>query len=132
MKRLVLLVGAILFTAPLGAFAQEDIGKNEFMVGCAVCHGESGKGDGPFSRLMNIPVPNLTTLAAQNDGVFPFLKVFMTVDGRTQTAGHGGPMPIWGERFSASSEGQYGPYGAELMIRGRISAVVSYLESIQD
>ena len=55
-------------------------------------HGESGMGDGSFSSLMNVPVPNLTTLAAQNEGNFPFLKVFMSVDGRTQTEGHGAPM----------------------------------------
>jgi len=132
MKRVLMLAGTILFTTPLGVFAQEDAGKNEFMISCAVCHGESGKGEGPFARLMNISVPNLTTLASQNEGTFPYLKVFMTVDGRTQIEGHGAPMPVWGERFSTASKDQYGPYGTELMIRARIAVLVDYLESIQE
>lgn len=132
MKRVVVLAGAILITSSLGVFAQEEVGKNEYMVACAVCHGESGKGEGPFARLMNITVPNLTTLASRNDGAFPYLKVFMTVDGRTQVEGHGGPMPVWGERFSAASKDQFGPYGTEMMVRGRIAVLVDYLEAIQE
>jgi len=132
MKRVASLAGAFLITSSLGALAQESAGKNEYMVACSVCHGESGKGEGQFARLMNISVPNLTTLAARNDGTFPYLKVFMTVDGRTKVAGHGGPMPIWGERFSEASKDQYGPYGTELMVRGRIAVLVDYLQSIQE
>jgi hypothetical protein len=132
MKRVVMLAGVILSTTSLGALAQEDAGKNEYMVACAVCHGESAKGNGPFARLMNIEVPSLSVLASQNDGVFPFLKVFMTIDGRTQVEGHGAPMPVWGERFEASAKDQYGPYGTELMVRGRILSLVNYLETIQE
>ena len=113
------------------ANAQEDAGKNEYMFACAVCHGESGMGDGSFSSLMNVPVPNLTTLAAQNEGNFPFLKVFMSVDGRTQTQGHGAPMPVWGDRYKADAEGDFGTYGSEVVTRGRILTLVNYLESIQ-
>lgn len=99
---------------------------------CAVCHGESGKGDGQFASLMNVPVPGLTTLAAQNEGAFPFLKVFMIIDGRTQAEAHGAPMPVWGDRFMAEAGDDYGPYGAELVTRGRILTLVNYLETIQE
>ncbi|PXW68058.1 cytochrome c [Loktanella sp. PT4BL] len=132
MKRVVILAGTILFLGCVGAQAQEDIGKNEYAAACAVCHGESGKGNGPFSRLMNISVPSLTTLSSQNEGNFPFLEVFMTVDGRTQVEGHGSPMPVWGERFSVAAADDYGPYGSELMVRGRILSLVTYVESIQE
>jgi hypothetical protein len=81
---------------------------------------------------MNISVPSLTTLSAQNEGNFPFLEVFMTVDGRTQVEGHGAPMPVWGERFSTAAEDDFGPYGSELVVRGRILSLVTYLESIQE
>jgi mono/diheme cytochrome c family protein len=132
MNRVLNLAGAILLATPFGAFAQEGAGKNEYMVACAVCHGESGRGDGVFAQLMNISVPSLTTLTSQNDGTFPYLKVFMTVDGRSQAEGHGGPMPVWGERFSTSAGENYGPYGTELMVRGRIGVLVDYLETIQE
>ncbi len=132
MKHIAMLAGAILFSSSVGALAQEDVGKNEYAVACAVCHGDSGKGNGPFSRLMNISVPSLTTLSAQNEGSFPFLEVFMTVDGRTQVEGHGAPMPVWGERFSAAAADDFGPYGSELVVRGRILSLVTYLESIQE
>lgn len=132
MKRVILLAGALLSTTCFGAFAQEDVGRNEYVVACAVCHGESAKGDGPFARLMNISVPSLTNLSAQNEGNFPFLEAFMTVDGRTQVEGHGAPMPVWGERFTAAVGEDYGPYGSELVVRGRILSLVTYLESVQE
>ena len=132
MKPVLLLSGALLLSASIAANAQDEAGKNEYMVACAVCHGESGMGDGPFARLMTIDVPSLTTLSAQNEGDFPFLKVFMTVDGRTQAEGHGAPMPVWGERFAEAVGDDAGPYGSELIIRGRILSLVNYIESIQE
>ncbi len=81
---------------------------------------------------MNVPVPGLTTLAAQNEGAFPFLKAFMIIDGRTQAEAHGAPMPVWGDRFMAEAGGDYGPYGAELVTRGRILTLVNYLETLQE
>ena len=132
MKFAVIAASAFLATSNLGVNAQDTAGKAEYIAACAVCHGESGKGNGPFASLMNVPVPSLTTLSAQNDGNFPFLKVFMTIDGRTQVEGHGAPMPVWGDRFMAEAGGDYGPYGAELVTRGRILALVNYLETIQE
>lgn len=112
------------------AQATED-GKNEFMTACAGCHGETAMGDGPFAPLLNIEVPGLTGLAADNEGVFPWLDVFLIVDGRTGVRGHGEIMPIWGDRFSASARESFGEYGAEVVTRGRIAVLVDYLESIQ-
>lgn len=107
-------------------------GSGQYMVACAVCHGESAMGDGPFAAMMNTSVPGLTTLAADNDGVFPWLEVFLVVDGRTGVRAHGGPMPIWGDRFAADAGGSFGEYGAEVVTRGRIAVLVDYLESVQE
>ena len=114
-----------------GAYADDHAGKEEFMVACAVCHGESAKGDGPFAAMMNIGVPGLTGLAAANDGVFPFLEAFAIVDGRTGMRAHGGPMPIWGNRYKSEAE-NLGPYSSEIITRGRIAVLVDYLQSIQE
>jgi hypothetical protein len=40
-------------------------------------------------------------------------------------------MPIWGERFKESAADE-GPYGSELEARGRVLALVTYLETIQE
>lgn len=132
MRHLAISTGIILAVVGSVANAQESAGQTEFMNSCATCHGESGKGNGPFASLMNVPVPSLTTLSAQNDGKFPFLDTFMTIDGRTQVAGHGGPMPVWGDRYIADAAGDYGAYGAEVVTRGRILTLVNYLESLQE
>ena len=126
-----LLGGAMLAAAACPALAQ-DAGEKEYMVACAVCHGESGKGQGPFAELLNIETPSLTGLAAANDGEFPYLDVFLIVDGRGGVRGHGGSMPIWGERFSATAEEEFGFYGAEVVTRGRIALLLEHLISLQE
>lgn len=124
--------GLALIALTVGAQAQDDAGRNEYIVACAVCHGESGKGDGPFAPVLNISVPSLTGLSAANEGNFPFLETFMMVDGRTQIRGHGSPMPVWGDRYTEAANDSYGPYGAEVVTRGRILSLIYYLESIQE
>lgn len=114
------------------ASAQEHAGKSEYMIACAGCHGESAMGQGPFTEWLNVDVPGLTGLAAANDGEFPFLEVFMIVDGRGGIRGHGGTMPIWGDRFSTSAREDFDIYGAEVVTRGRIAVLVDYLQSIQE
>ena len=122
----------MVFVMGAGAAFAEDPGKHEYMVACAGCHGESGKGQGSFSELLNIETPSLTGLAAANDGEFPYLETFMVVDGRSGLRGHGGTMPIWGDRFSNSAQEQFGVFGAEVVTRGRIAVLVDYLMTIQE
>jgi mono/diheme cytochrome c family protein len=67
-----------------------DIGKMEYDAACAVCHGRSGTGDdGPIKSLFASPMPNLTVLAKNNKGVFPFDRVFQIIDGREEVKAHG-------------------------------------------
>ncbi|MCB1338805.1 MAG: cytochrome c [Maritimibacter sp.] len=131
MKRLIVLSALFLAASTGFALADADVGRSEYTVACAGCHGESGLGDGPFAGLLNIAVPGLTGLTQANDGEFPFLKTLMIVDGRTGIRGHGGPMPIWGDRYEASAVEQGDVYGAELIVRGRLLSLVEYLETIQ-
>lgn len=113
-----------------GMASAEELGKKEYMNNCASCHGETGMGAGPLSELMTVEVPSLTTLSADNDGKFPMLEVIHTIDGRQGTRGHGYPMPVWGDRFTASLENST-PFGAEAVVRGRVLSIAYYLESIQ-
>lgn len=117
--------------AGFGVPAVADPGQDEYMNSCAACHGVDGDGRGPMWDLISVQVPDLTQLAANNDGVFPMLEVIHMIDGRTGLRGHGSEMPIWGDRYKADVEDTTGEYGAEMIIRGRTLSLALYLESIQ-
>jgi mono/diheme cytochrome c family protein len=123
-------LGLLAAMALAGAAIAEETGKEEYMNSCASCHGEAADGNGPLADLMTVTVPPLTNLSAQNDGQFPMLTVIQTIDGRPGIKGHGYPMPVWGKRFQAEMA-DAGPYGREVLVRGRILSLALYLESIQ-
>lgn len=126
------LAGAMLLAAAGSAVAQgPDLGQQIFMQYCATCHGDGGKGNGPMTEVMTVPVPDLTGLASRNDGEFPMLQVIHIIDGRTGLRGHGGKMPVFGDVFTAEVPGDMAPYTATFATRGRILALAQYLETIQ-
>lgn len=113
--------------------AQENsVGPEAFRVACAVCHGMDGRGGGEFADVLTVRPPDLTKLSQKNDGVFPYLRVFQTIDGRASIRAHGTPvMPIWGDTFTKEIGRAAGPFGTELLVRARIVALVDYIETIQ-
>lgn len=120
-----------------------DVGKAEFQASCANCHGVDGKGKGPVSEMLKVPPADLTTLAKNNNGVFPTSAVYETIDGRKKISAHGThEMPIWGERFNPIMNVPHTvdpAYDAldpsrelrEVVVRTRILAVIDYLNRIQ-
>lgn len=115
------------------AMAEEvDVGARLYQESCSVCHGATGSGGGELSKLLNIEPPALTGLAAANGGVFPMLNVIHIIDGRSGVRGHGGPMPIFGSLYSASSVTAGSDYGSVVEVRGRILSLAMYLETIQE
>lgn len=115
------------------ALADEtDIGARLYQESCAGCHGASGKGGGELSQLLSIETPALTGLAAANDGIFPMLDIIQIIDGRTGVRAHGGPMPVFGSLYSASSVTGGTDYGSVVEVRGRILSLAMYLQSIQE
>jgi mono/diheme cytochrome c family protein len=128
------LVSALLILATTSAgYGQENkIGADAFATACAVCHGSDAKGGGEFASVLTVKPPDLTTLKARNDGIYPYLDVFHIVDGRATLRAHGtSAMPIWGDTFKQEIGDLAGPFGSELLVRARITALVDYLESIQ-
>lgn len=118
-----------------GASAQSTAGMEEFLQSCASCHGLTGQGNGPVSEYMNVEVPDLTRLTLDNDGAFPMLEVIRIIDGRNGVRGHGSDMPVWGSRYIdayASQTAHYGAEMADMLVRGRILALASHLEAIQE
>lgn len=107
----------------------------EFINSCSSCHGVDGKGAGFLTRIFKGVAPgDLTQLAANNDGQFPFDAVFQVIDGRAQVAAHGDrKMPVWGDRYWERSMSEYGPDELNRQrARSRVLELVYYLQSIQE
>jgi mono/diheme cytochrome c family protein len=101
-----------------------DVGKMEYQSSCAACHGIDAKGNGPVSKALKTQPTDLTVLAKNNNGVFPYDMVYKTIDGRNTVSSHGTrEMPVWGYRF--------GPPQA-YRFKKRILAVIEYLKHIQE
>jgi mono/diheme cytochrome c family protein len=96
-----------------------------YRVFCVVCHGDSGRGDGPVSDTLRRPVPDLTVLSRQAGGVFPRDRVLKAIQTGGPTAAHvPGGMPTWSEAFArlepSKGTGQK-----------RMQALVDHVESLQ-
>lgn len=101
---------------------------------CAVCHGESGAGDGMVGKLFAQPPADLRLLAHNNNGRFPTDRVIDAIYGRRPIQAHGQTeMPIWGEYFMAEAleNRTIDPKDAAMVTQGRVLSVASYLLSIQ-
>jgi len=109
------------------AAAQGYDGAGQFRVYCAVCHGEGATGNGPLAESMRVKPSDLTAITRNNKGTFPANDVFRMIDGRNPVKGHGGPdMPVWGDAFARS-----GQDASPDAVRGRIEALVRYIERLQ-
>lgn len=133
--------GAALILVPIFARAQQpaDIGKQQYVLSCVVCQGDTGKGDGPLAGLLKKSPANLTTLQKNNNGVFPFARVYDVIDGREEVAAHGPrAMPIWGATFNREEAAKLGAGmfvdapNIESLVRGRIVALIGYISSLQE
>jgi len=121
-----LMIAAMMFGFSTHASAQRtDVGQTEYQSSCAACHGVNAKGDGPVSKELKTRPADLTVLAKNNNGVFPYETVYQMIDGRNTTVGSHGTreMPIWGYRF--------GPPQA-FRFKNRVLAVIDYLKRIQE
>jgi mono/diheme cytochrome c family protein len=123
------------------AIAQGKVLYDEY---CASCHGADGRGGGPEAARLDKSVGDLTLLAKQNGGKFPFYDVMLTISNRpptgqdqdaslpgTVTSHADGKMPAWGQLF-ARQEGSKGTsLDLQLQTTGKIMLITEYLQSIQ-
>ena len=108
-------------------------GAQMFKEYCAVCHGPSGKGDGPVATALKVPPPDLTTLAERHDGKFPDDYVSNVLKIGVQNPAHGsGEMPVWGPIFDTMNRWKaLCPGKDETPVTLRITNLTNYLKSIQ-
>lgn len=136
----ILITSALLaaFAVPAWADAMaSDPGRTEYMSACAACHGVDGKGAGPVARGLTKKPSDLTTLARRSGGVLPVQLVWEVIDGRSgiEVYAHGThEMPVWGYEYRADAKASPDPMIAarpEWYVRGRIVALIDYLQRIQ-
>ena len=76
------------------------IGSEEFQESCAACHGADASGRGELANKLLKPPKDLTRLAEQNGGTFPFWRVFDVIAGDTTIEGHDtSQMPLFSQRM---------------------------------
>lgn len=127
---LVCAAGSMAMTAQ--AQSKTDLGKREFETKCAVCHGMDGKGGGPYAEQLKRKLPDLTTLAQRNGGVFPVSRTYETIEGAGK--GHGPrDMPIWGLDYTIQAAQVLPdlPYNQAVYVRTRIMSLLEYLNQLQ-
>jgi mono/diheme cytochrome c family protein len=110
------------------------LGMSGYDRNCAVCHGADAKGGGSVGELFAVKPSDLTVLAKENDGNFPFAEVYHIIISGMQKSGHGSSeMPVWGDYFMADAMEDRGvnAAGAMEMAAGRALALTYYLESLQ-
>ena len=104
--------------------------KQLYLKYCSACHGETGKGEGAVSGLMQPKPTDLTQMTKKSGGSFPFVPVMEAIDGTKTVRGHGdSQMPVWGESFR--TELSNGSLNHQARLRGRLMLITEYIQSIQ-
>ncbi len=105
--------------------AQADSGAEMFKQYCAVCHGPTGKGDGPAASALKQPPADLTTLAKRHGGKSPDDYVANVLRNGVKAPAHGdAEMPVWGPLFSSMDQNQ-------AVVDLRIANLTKYIKSLQ-
>lgn len=92
---------------------------------CASCHGTEGRGNGPAAPALIARIPDLTTIAKRNGGIYPSARIERIIAGEDAIMAHGSQeMPVWGPIFHRVEEDR--DFG-----NVRLHNVTKYLETIQ-
>jgi mono/diheme cytochrome c family protein len=135
LKHSVILVGVAALGASGIAFSAGDVdlGKTEYDMRCAVCHGPAGKGDGPYVNQLKAGSSDITMLAKSNGGEFPTAQVLAVLDGRSEVQAHGPrEMPLWGDVYLAEGPNDQLPKDREGYVNEHLRALIAYLETLQE
>ncbi|MCP3962835.1 MAG: cytochrome c [bacterium] len=103
------------------------VGESLFRAYCTSCHGAAAEGDGPLAKSLRVEPSNLTELAKENGGEFPFERVQKKIDGREKVKGHGtSDMPVWGKAFK-----QVDDKATDQQIDDKVIALAYFVRSMQ-
>ncbi len=100
-------------------------GKEMYTHYCAACHGGDGKGNGPAATALKNPPSDLTTLAQNNKGEFPYARVQQAIRGDVNVPAHGSKdMPVWGPLFWSMDK-------ESAAVQLRVKNLTDYIKSLQ-
>jgi mono/diheme cytochrome c family protein len=124
------MAGALALAGCVPQQEAEVSGRALYADNCAVCHGDTGRGDGPAAGGMTPRPSDLTLLSRTNGGAFPLVAVMSQIDGYTR-AGPNEAMPDFGELLDGplvavdTGDGVMTPTPAPLF------ALAEYLRTLQ-
>jgi mono/diheme cytochrome c family protein len=139
-KALIFIISIIVATFPCHSTAESSTYEETISAGnrtynrfCSVCHGKEAKGNGLYKENLKVTPKDLTKLASNNNGLFPWIMMYQIIDGNDITIAHGtNEMPIWGELFDISNWDKGYKEHSKAITRGRIFEVLVYLDFIQE
>lgn len=105
---------------------------NVYSENCAACHGADARGNGPAAAGLGVSAPDLTLLAANNGGDFPWTSVMSTIDGYSRGAHSANVMPEFGatEDLGDMVVFEIGD-GNGVPVPRSLLSMAQYLESLQ-
>lgn len=125
------LVGSMLFAVNGVNAEPSEWAKADYINYCASCHGVDGAGNGPVADQLKGAPTDLTVLARNNGGNFPYRKVYKTMDGTWNEGdlrAHGSnEMPVWGDIFRKKS----GSETSYMDAKGRMMSIIQYIDALQ-
>jgi len=127
------LAGCAAVTGPVpagkaGAAPDVAMGRTLYMEYCAVCHGESGRGDGVLAADLPVSPADLTGIARRNGGAFPWSETMAKVHGYS---GRADVMPEFGTVLTGPSVTWLDETGTPIETPKGLLAIARYLASIQ-
>ncbi len=126
---LLVLGGFLAGAATAYAAEPETPGKWLYLKYCSACHGTEGRGDGVASGFMRPKPTDLTQIAKNAGGEFPFVPTMQAIDGTKTIRAHGDAnMPVWGEMFRPEPSA---PMERRVEVQGKLMLITDYLRSIQ-
>ncbi len=130
---LVLVATATISGTVLAQAGKSDFGREEYQANCAVCHGNEGKGNGPYIEFLRKDPTDLTTLAKRNGGVLPVKRIYEMIEGEHVPSHGSRDMPIWGNTYRAQSHDWVigSAPDRQVYVRSRILTLVDYIHRIQ-
>lgn len=128
---LALLITLLVAAAAVGEDAVDptkaSMGAGAYRAYCASCHGTTAEGTGDVAQYLRVKPSDLTLLAQENGGTFPFEMVVKVIDGRKSVPGHGqGEMPVWGDALLVAGGGH-----TEAEVTEKIEQLAHFLWTLQ-
>ena len=85
-----------------------------------------------MAEIFAIEIPDLTSLALGNHGMFPAEAVARQIDGRAPVLAHGGEMPVFGPFFDSDQSIALRLPSVQPMMTGvPLASLLAYRESIR-